>query len=285
MKEEVGINKSPLIIKIQNLMPTMSKTERTVTEYIVKHPDEVIYLTIAALSEKVCVSEPTIVRACKRLGFSGYQSLKIALAQDIVKPMEFVHEKISSEDDIKSIVSKVFSGNIQTLKATQEALVYDDIEAAAKEIMNAESVHIFGIGGSGAIAQDLHHKLIRLGIKSDVYTDAHLQAICAAYAKASDVVFAISHSGSSKIIVDNARRAMENGAKIITLTSLGRSPLSKLADISIFTVSAETKYRMVALSSRLAALSIIDTIYTYIAMQSDGVKTMLVEKAMEEFKY
>ena len=111
-----------------------------------------------------------------------------------------------------------------------------------------------------------------------MYTDAHLQAICAAYAKKGDVIFAISHSGSSKSVVDNAQHAKENGATILTLTSMGSSPLTKLADVSLFTASEETKYRIVSISSRLAGLTIIDTIYTYIALQKEDIKNMKVEK-------
>ena len=151
--------------------------------------------------------------------------------------------------------------------------------------MSARRIFIFGIGASGAIAQDLQHKLLRLGLDACSNADAHLQAITSAYCTCEDVVVAISHSGSSKIIVDNVRMARDNGAKVISLTSVGRSPLSKMADICLFTASLETKYRILAISSRIAELTIIDSIYTYIAMRCDSIKQMKVEKAMKDLKY
>ena len=278
-------NLPSLVLKMKKLMPSFSKSERAVAEYIVKHPEEVIYLSIAALAENSGVSDPTVVRTCQKLGFSGYQSLKVTLAQDIVNPLQSVHEEVSPDDDMQKIISKVFQGTIHALKFTHDTLSSADVEAAAKALMGARKVLIFGLGGSGPIAMDIQHKLLRLGMDAVAYTDPHLQALTSAYVEDGDVVFAISHSGSSKSIVDNARKAKDNGASIISLTSMGRSPLSKLADVSIYTASSETRYRIVAISSRIAELTIIDSIYTYIAMRSEGIKSMKVEKAMEDLKY
>ena len=70
-----------------------------------------------------------------------------------------------------------------------------------------------------------------------------------------------------------------------SLTSAGKNPLSKLADISLNTNSKETKYRVVSIASRVAALTIADSIYTYIAMRTDGAKSLQIEKSMESLKY
>lgn len=274
-----------VVLKIQELIPTLSKSEQLVANYIIQHPDQVITLSVAALADAAGVSDPTVVRACKRLGFIGYQDLKVTLAQSIVTPLQNIHEEIAPDDDIQKIVSKVFYSAIHTLQYTHDTLLPADIQKAAETLMAARRIFIFGLGASGAIASDLQHKLLRLGLDASTYVDAHLQAITTAYCTAEDVVVAISHSGSSKIIIDNVRMAKENGAKIISLTSFGRSPLSKMADICLFTASMETKYRILAISSRIAELTIIDSIYTYIAMRCDSIKQMKVEKAMKELKY
>ena len=54
---------------------------------------------------------------------------------------------------------------------------------------------------------------------------------------------------------------------------------------AVFTASSETRFHIVAISSRIAELTIIDSIYTYIAMRSESVKNLKVEKAMEGMKY
>lgn len=274
-----------LILKLQELQHTLTKSEQRVTNFIIENPEQVINLSVAALAEQVRVSDPTVVRACQKLGFSGYQDLKVTLAQSIVTPLQNINEEIQPGDDVQKMVGKVFNSTIHTLQYTYETLDTAAIEQAAKYLMGARRIAIFGVGASGAIASDLQHKLQRLNLNAQAYVDPHLQAMSAAYLTEADVVLAISHSGSSRVVVDNVRIARENGAKVISLTNIGRSPLSKLADVSLFTASQETKFRILAISSRIAELTILDCIYTYIALHTDGANSMKVEKAMENLKY
>lgn len=276
---------SAVILKIQQLLPTLSKSEQAVASYIMLHPETIINLSMSALAETCAVSEPTVVRACRKLGFSGYQDLKVTLAQSIHMPISANGEEVSASDTPQQIIGKVFASTIHTLEFTRDIFRAEDMKQAADFLLTSRRILIFGLGSSGPVAMDLQHKLMRLGLNATAYTDPHLQAIAAAYCESSDVVFAVSHSGSSRNVVTTTKKAKEKGAKIITLTSLGSSPLTKLADLSLFTASDETKYRIVAISSRIAELAIIDSIYSYIAVRSEGIRSMQVEKAMDEMKY
>ena len=178
-----------------------------------------------------------------------------------------------------------FQSAVLALQFTRDMLEPETLAAAAQLLMNARKIVIFGLGGSAPVAMDLHHKLLRLGLNAAVYTDPHLQVIACNYLDERDAVFAVSHSGSSRCVVDSTQTAKHRGAKVISLTSAGKNPLSKLADISLNTNSKETKYRVVSIASRVAALTIADSIYTYIAMRTDGAKSLQIEKSMESLKY
>ena len=277
--------RSSLVLRIENSLGSLSRSEQVVAKYIVENPEQVLYLSVAALADNCGVSDPTVVRMCQKLGFSGYQSLKLAMAAAVVSPTQTVHEAVTAEDDMRTVTEKVFQSAMYALQFTRETLDFSAMEAAAKALIGARKIVIFGMGASGPIAADLHHKLLRLGLDAAVYTDSHLQAIACSYLTSQDVVFAVSHSGSSRAVVDNANVAKTHGAKVITLTSSGKSPLTKLADISLTTMSSETKYRVVAISSRAAALTIVDSIYTYLAMHCEDAMSLKVEKSMEHLKY
>ena len=276
-----------LLLRIKNMIGQMSKAEKKVASFILEKPNDVICFSVASLAEASGVSDATVIRTCKTLGFSSYQAFKVSLAVDIVTPIQAIHEDISPGDSTADIVDKVFRGNKYALDCTQSALNIEKLEEAADIIKNASRVFIFGLGNSHSVALDLQHKLMRLGIDAQAHTDSHLQTITAVNAHEGDVVFAISHSGSSSDIVDAAKLAKKNNAKIISLTNIGVSPLSKIADISLFTISNETKYRIVALSSRIAQLAIIDSLYTIIACHCPEVTHNFreIEKALDAKKY
>lgn len=274
-----------LLLRIENALPGLSKSERKVAEYIRENPREIIDLSVASLADACGVSDPTVVRSYRKLGFSGYEDLKLTLAQATVSPDAIIHEEISAGDSVQAVRDKVFQSAILALQFTRDMLDPADLEATAQLLMNARKIVIFGLGGSAPVATDLHHKLLRLGLDASVYTDPHLQVIACNYLDQRDAVFAISHSGSSRFVVDSTRSAKNRGVKVITLTSAGKNPLSKLADVSLSTNSKETKYRVVSIASRVAALTIADSIYTFIAMRTDGARSLQIEKSMESLKY
>ena len=276
-----------LLLKMKALQSKFSKAELRAVEYIMQHPEEVIYLSVAGLAEQSGVSEATIVRACRRLGLEGYQDLKVTLAQDLVTPLQGIHEEIKEGDDANTIITKVFQGTLHALNFTHDTLKPASIEQAAEKIMRARGVMVMGLGNSHSVAIDLQHKLLRVGIRATAHTDSHMQAIAAAYTTPDDVIFSISHSGSSRDIVDNTAIAKENGSFVISLTNIGSSPLSKLADLQLFTASKETQYRIVSMNSRIAQMTIIDSIYTIIAYKRPEIAEGFhrIYKGLQNKKY
>ena len=96
---------SPLMMKIEACLPNMSHAETLVARYILEHPTEIIGLSITALAAQSGASEATVVRFCRRLGMQGYQELKVTLAQDVVFPIETIHEEVTEADSDMDVLS------------------------------------------------------------------------------------------------------------------------------------------------------------------------------------
>ena len=274
-----------LSLRIRSRLPELSRSEAAVASYIADNPDEVIHLSVSALAEICGVSDPTVIRACRNLGYSGYQAMKVALIQSLSSSIPLSGEKVCPEDDMAAAMRKVFGAVSDAVAMTLDSLDPIQMERAAEALLRARRILIFGVGGSAAVAADVQHKFFRLGLDAHALSDLNLQAISAAFAEKGDVVFAISHSGSSKAVVDNTRLAKENGATVISLSSLGKSPLTELADITLFTAAEETRYRIVALSSRIAELTIVDALYTYLSFRAEKAENLKIEKVIEDQMY
>ena len=276
---------SAVAFRIRSVMPELSKSEAVVADYVSNHPEEVINLSVSALADLCGVSEPTIIRACRNMGYSGYQALKVALIQGQSATIAYAGEEVTESDSMQDTITKVFGAAEDAVALTRNNLNVRDMERAAEALLGAKRIYIFGVGGSSAVASDVQHKFSRLGFNVTAYADLNLQAIVAAYAGKDDVVFAISHSGSSKVVVDNTNIAKSNGATVISLSSTGKSPLTEIADISLFTDANETRYRIVALSSRIAELTIIDTLYSFMSFRTGSKENLKIEKAIENQMY
>ena len=279
--------KPALIIKMKAIYPNLSKSEQKVVRFICLDPSKIIRLSVAGFAEECKVSEATVIRACRSVGLTGYQDLKVTLAHDTVTPLQSINEEITPDDSINTIVDKVFQSTLHTLQYTRSILHINDLEKAVEYLTQANIIHIMGLGNSLAIALDLQHKLLRLGLSAVAYQDTHLQTISCSFMKPNDCLFAISHSGSTKDVVDCARIAKEQGSKVITLSNIGKSPLVEFSDVPLYTASNETRYRIAAIDSRIAQMALIDCLYTMIAIKNphsvEGFRK--IEKSLQNKKY
>ena len=72
----------------------------------------------------------------------------------------------------------------------------------------------------------------------------------------------------------------------MAITNFDKSPIDKVGDIILHTVSNETNYRILGLNSRIAQLAIIDTIYSFIVCHIDNSndKIAMTELALKPKK-
>ncbi len=268
-------------IRIQGTYNSLRTAEQRVADFILKHPEELIYLTVTELAERTNTSESTVVRLCQKIGYKGYQEFKIMLARDLVEPNETIYEQIERGDSVSKIKSKVFQANAQALADTMEVLVDAELERAVEVIRDARKVQIYGIGGSAPIALDAYHKFLRLGLAVAALSDGDMIAMSSALLGKGDVALGISHTGASRDVCDALESARTNGATTICITHRSTSPITKVSDIKLFTAAKETAFRSDALSSRIAQLSIVDTLYVGIAFSEYDRALEMIQRTRE----
>lgn len=257
---------------------TFREKEKKIADYILEHPEEIIHSTISQVADNLEVAEATVFRFCKKIGFKGYQAMKIALASEIVTGIKDIHETIQEGDDEKLVAEKVFKSNILTLQDTLSVMDGESFKKAVQLLLNANRVEFYGNGGSGVIAMDAHHKFMRTGIPTIAYSDSHFQIMSASQLTENDLVVLISHTGTNRDILHALEVAKEQGVPTIGITTLAKSPLSQGVDVPLYTVSKETDYRSEALSSRLAQLSIIDALYVNVSIGRKDLMQKSIKK-------
>ena len=276
-----------VIQKIRTHYSEMGPAEKKIADFVTGNINDIMATSISELAERCGCGDATVVRFSRRLGFEGYQALKIAIAGDLGSAST-ISSEIEKSDSCYEIFSKRINDIAVALNNTQAVLDAEALEKAAKTIMNAKRIVVFGLGNSAAVASDAAHKFLRLGLNAQACTDNHLQAIIASHIDRQSVAVAISHSGSSKDIVEALRLSKIGGAATIAITNYGSSPIVEAADICLFTKSEETRHSILAMSSRIAQLAIFDAIYTYIVVNADKASMQAIyntELALQNKKY
>lgn len=267
-----------VINKIRSSYHKYSEKEKLIADYILENPKKIIHYPINQIAEDLQIADATVFRFCKRIGFKGYQALKIALASEIVHPIKDIHETITEEDREYDVTEKVFKSNIRAIEETFKVINDNAFSDAVQALLSAKKIEFYGNGGSGIIAMDAHHKFMRTGIPSIAYSDSHMQIMSASQLTEHDVAVLISHSGSNKDILEALEVAKETGATIIGITNFAKSLLSQNVDIPLYTVSQETEYRSEALASRIAQLSLIDALYVNVSIGKQPEMKQTIQK-------
>ena len=260
------ISVTAILARVRTLRPTLGPAVQRIADFIVQHPQDVVHMSVSEVAERTAASEGSVVGFCKLLGATGFQQLKIVLAQEIVQPVQLIHEDLEPGDKAAKVMAKIFHSDVQTLLDTQATLEASAVEAAVRILRGARRIEIYGIGSAATIADDAHYRMLRIGLNVKAVVDSHVQAISASLTGPEVAVLTISHSGSTHETVTATRLAREAGARTIVITNFGKSPIQQFADVLLLTMARETHFRTEAMTSRLAQLAIIDVLIACLAL-------------------
>ncbi len=268
-------------VRLQGTYSGLRAAEQRVADFILAHPDELIYLTVTELADRTHTSESTVVRLCQKIGYKGYQEFKIVLARDLVEPATAIYAAIEPGDDLATVKTKVFQANAQALRDTLEVLDEKDLQRAVDAIASARRLEIYGVGGSSPLALDAYHKFVKLGVAAVALSDGDLMAMSSSLLSANDVALGISHTGASRDVTDALGRAKRHGATTICLTHRSSSPITKVSDVVLVTAAQQTAFSSDASSSRIAQLAVIDTLYVGVAHKNHARSLEMIERTRE----
>lgn len=249
-------------LQIKTLYKDLSLKEQAIADYILENPSKVSHSSISDLSNELGIADSTFFQFTKKLGYNGFKDFKMAM---LMQENDFsaisIHENIQKSDNELTMAQKVFDSNMTTLTDTKNLLKEEDLKLAATMINQSKRLFFFGVGGSEIVATDAYHKFLRSPITVFHSSDYHIQLMEASLLTPDDCGIFISHTGKSRETIELAQVAKNNGAKIIVITSHAASPLAKLGDVVFISISEETEFRSEALASRIAQLSIMDSLY------------------------
>jgi RpiR family carbohydrate utilization transcriptional regulator len=270
------------LIRLRGLYPSLKTALQKVADVILKQPEMAIYASVNEVAAVAHVSEATVMRFCRILGFKGFQDFKIALAREMVIPSPRFHEEAPGEGD-GAMVRKVFQINSAALQDTLEILEIEAMQTAADLLADARQVMVIGVSGSGPAVAYAGNRFLLLGIKAFMYTDFYLMLMAAALLSSNDVLLAISNSGTTREIIETVRVAKEKDAQVICITNNSLSPLARICSPALVTASREMSLPEEAVASLVCQITILDALSAMIlqARISQSQETLdKMEKAM-----
>lgn len=261
---ETGLAEGGVIPRVRSLLPSLIPSDAKVARVVLDDPQKVVHLSVGDVAAAAGTSASTVVRCCQRLGFRGFQHLKIALALDGAPARELM-DREAARDSPHEILGRVLTSAAQTLKDSLFTVDVREFERAVSVLRRARRVLFVGVGTSAPLAQDAAYRFLTVGVRTEAPPDVHTQHVAARLLGPGDVCFAVSHTGATRETVSSMKAAREAGATTIAVTSFSRSPITEFTRIVLVAGGPEMSFRLEAMSSRIVHLSILDALFVAVA--------------------
>lgn len=223
--------------QIRRCYASLRKSEQKVADYVLNHEAACRRISLEALAEQSGVSQPTVVRFVKALGFQGFKEFRYRLMENAVtearsgEPQAMYGYHLKPDEKLKLIPAKVISTSVRTLEDMLKSISGEQFEKTIHMLAGARKIMLCCVENSSAAAKDLMTKLLYLGYDCRYDEDYYIQKIAAAALTEQDVIIGISYSGQSKDTVDVMKTAKKAGARTIAITNFRESRISQFSDV------------------------------------------------------
>lgn len=288
-----------IVHRIRTGYGDMRKSEQRAADYILGHLEEARELPLDQLAKRARVSQPTVLRMVRALGFGGYRDFRYQLVSELARNLSeadlttrpLYGYTLRPGERLEDIPGNMVAMAERMLEETLKNFSIRTYKKIVEVLRGARLIDIYSVENSEVTAQDFLAKLLYLGFSCRHFSDHYYQRISAGSLTDQDVAVGISYSGSSRDTVDVMRTAKKAGATTIVLTNFKDSPISRYADYLICT-SQEQLFYGDSIFSRTSQLLIVDMIYMGIiasdydryAKRLDSCEKVVREKAYPERK-
>lgn len=274
-----AVSRSHVRLRLEAVYSSLTPASQRLCDFILQNPEALLQMTITELAQAAGVSDATVTRLCQSVGYLGFSEFRVLLARDVSLTHPHVIGELKATDAVENICDKLIAGSIASLSDTRHTVDLKSLQGAAEMIAKARRVDVYGVGGSAAVALDIRHKLLRLGIPISAHADVDIMMISSSILSEQDVVIGVSHTGRTEPVVAAAQRAKLGGAGVIALTHNAMSPLAKASDFVLSYSAKPTAFSNESLTGRIAQLVIGDILYAMIACSQYERSSHLIDQA------
>lgn len=256
---------------IENMIKSTEKLtpiESQLAEYILNNKEEVKYITIKELSEKIFVSKSAVLRFCKKIGLDGFNELKVKLAEDLI---DDIKEEIDvnfpfTESDTQGVIAnKLVKLYETTILDTYKYIDFKVLNNCVAAIDNADIVDIYTHAHNLNVAENFQDKMRAIGRMVNCPKSLYEQRCTAITSKKNHIAIILSYSGKAYYLENIATLLSKSDVEIIFIGGAGNKFTFDNVKYNLFISDKENyRNRISQFSSHIAMQYMLDLIFSCI---------------------
>ena len=144
----------------------LTKSEKQIADYLRKNQEESAFLSVGELAEKLDLSEATLVRFARSLGFDSYPAMREVLQENFRRRVTHSARLRSRLDDLREagdIFERLVVSEMDYMTQSLESVNRDSLHQAIELMESRKRIFIFGLGPSVSLVELMRIRLERFG--------------------------------------------------------------------------------------------------------------------------
>ena len=248
------------------LCDSMTPLESEIASYILNNKDAVTKLKIQELADILFISKSSIHRFVKKIGFNGFNDLKVSIAKENADLLENnsyinVNYPFQAKDNPRQIAFKLLELYEKAIKDTFEYVDLDQIKAVSQLIDSADVIDVYTHAHNSNIAENFQDKMLTIGRSVNCPSSFYNQRLTVLASDQKHVAIILSYSGKATFILPIVKKLYEKGVKVIQIGKAGSNYYSQYVTYHLSISDSENnRDRMSQFSSHIAMQYIMDVL-------------------------
>lgn len=249
------------------LCDSMTPLESEIASYILNNKDAVTKLKIQELADILFISKSAIHRFVKKIGFNGFNDLKVSIAKENADLLENnsyinVNYPFQAKDNPRQIAFKLLELYEKAIKDTFEYVDLDQIKAVSQLMDSADVIDVYTHAHNSNIAENFQDKMLTIGKSVNCPSSFYNQRLTVLASDQKHVAIILSYSGKATFILPIVKKLYEKGVKVIQIGKVGSNYYSQYVTYHLSISDSENnRDRMSQFSSHIAMQYIMDVLY------------------------
>lgn len=249
------------------LCDSMTPLESEIASYILNNKDAVTKLKIQELADILFISKSAIHRFVKKIGFNGFNDLKVSIAKENADLLENnsyinVNYPFQAKDNPRQIAFKLLELYEKAIKDTFEYVDLGQIKVVSQLIDSADVIDVYTHAHNSNIAENFQDKMLTIGKSVNCPSSFYNQRLTVLASDQKHVAIILSYSGKATFILPIVKKLYEKGVKVIQIGKAGSNYYSQYVTYHLSISDSENnRDRMSQFSSHIAMQYIMDVLY------------------------
>ena len=256
-----------LITEKLRVKQQLSSAEQAVADFLLANGRDLDRYSTRDLADSAYTSPATVIRLCKKLGFSGFDDFKQRFLDeqrylekragvvDANFPFEHGDSPVRAANRIGQLYNDAVSDTLSLLH-------HSDLQKATRLLSRCRRAYVFSFGTALNQAETFRENMMKIGKGVSISNNLNYQLYECECLSSGDLAICISYSGETEKLLHIAKTCHERHVPIIGITSYGENSLTEYVDCKLTLSTKEALFDNAAtFGTHISVCLLLDILY------------------------